>query len=49
MQSICSKECKILPNRFDENLNRLFAGMFRESISDIINDMIIEIKKITKM
>ena len=49
MQSICSKECKILPNRFDENLNRLFAGMFRESISDVINDMIIEIKTITKM
>ena len=49
MQSICSKECKILPNRFDQNLNRLFAGMFRESISDVINDMIIEIKTITKM
>ena len=49
MQSICSEECKILPNRFDENLNRLFAGMFRESISDVINDMIIEIKTITKM
>ena len=49
MQSICSKKCKILPNRFDQNLNRLFAGMFRESISDVINDMIIEIKTITKM
>ena len=49
MQSICSEECKILPNCFDENLNRLFAGMFRESISDVINDMIIEIKTITKM
>ena len=49
MQSICSEECKILPNRFDENLNRLFTGMFRESISDVINDMIIEIKTITKM
>ena len=49
MQSICSEECKILPNRFDENLNRLFAGMFRESISGVINDMIIEIKTITKM
>ena len=49
MQSICSKECKILPNRFDQNLNRLFAGMFRESISDVISDMLIEIKTITKM
>ena len=34
---------------FAENLNRLFAGMFRESISDVINDMIIEIKTIAKM
>ena len=49
MQIICSEECKILPYRFDENLNRLFAGMFRESISDVINDMINEIKTITKM
>ena len=46
MQSICSKECEILPNKFDENLNRLFAGMFREHISPVINDMVEEIKKI---
>ena len=49
MQSICSKECKILPARFDENLNRLFAGMFREPILPVINDMVIEIKKIAQM
>ena len=49
MQMICSNECRILPNRFDENLNRLFAGMFRESISDVINDMIIEIKMIANL
>jgi len=48
MQSICSKECKILPNHFDENLSRLFEGMFRKSISDVINDIIIEIKAIIK-
>ena len=48
MQSICSKECRILPNNFDENLNRLFEGMFRESISDVIRDMVDEIKMITK-
>jgi len=48
MQSICSKECKILPNHFDENLSRLFEGMFRKSISDVINDIIIEIKVIIK-
>lgn len=46
MQSICSKECKLLPDKFDENLNRLFAGMFRENISPVISDMVAEIKKV---
>lgn len=46
MQSICSQECKFLPDRFDENLNRLFAGMFRESIFPVICDMVTELKKI---
>ena len=47
MQTICSKECKILPNNFDVNLNRLFDGMFRKNISGVISDMVEEIKKIT--
>ena len=46
MQSICSAECKLLPNNFDENLNRLFAGMFRENISGVINDIVCEIRKL---
>ena len=46
MQSICSKECRILPEKFDENLNRLFAGMFREDISPVIREMVEEMKKI---
>ena len=46
MQSICSKECSILPDNFDENLDRLFAGMFRNNISSVIRDMVDEIKKI---
>ena len=46
MQSICSLECKILPNNFDENLQQLFDGMFRENISGVIGDMVDEIKKI---
>ena len=45
MQSICLKECKILPEHFDANLNRLFDGMFRENISPVISDMVDEIKK----
>jgi len=48
MQSICSKECKILPRNFDENLQRLFQGMFRENISPVIKDMVDEIKVIAK-
>ena len=46
MQSICSKECKILPENFDENLNKLFEGMFCEKISPVIKDMVDEIKKV---
>ncbi|MBQ8039248.1 MAG: DUF4037 domain-containing protein [Lachnospiraceae bacterium] len=46
MQSICAKECKILPNNFEENFDRLFKGMFRENISPVISDMVNEIIKI---
>ncbi len=46
MQSICSRECEILPNNFDKNLDRLFDRMFCESISPIIKDMVEEIIKI---
>ena len=45
MQSIASCECKILPKNFDENLNRLFDGMFRENISPVISEMVEEIRK----
>ena len=46
MQSICSAECKILPEKFDENLNRLFAGMFCQPIAPVIRDMILELDKV---
>ena len=46
MQSICASECKILPENFDRNLERLFNGMFRESIAAVIEDMVAEIKKL---
>lgn len=46
MQSICSKECEILPEHFDDNLTRLFSSMFREDVSPVINDMVNEIKKV---
>ena len=46
MQSICSTECEILPEHFDENLDRLFSLLCRESIMDVIDDMVAEIEKI---
>ena len=46
MQSICSKECCILPSNFDENLRRLFNGMFRVNISLVINEMVAELRKV---
>ena len=48
MQDICAKECKILPDNFEKNLERLFHGMFREDISPVIEDMVNEIRKIIK-
>ena len=49
MQSICSAECKILPERFDENLNRLFDGMFRTDISPVIRDMVVQLRKVLQI
>ena len=45
MQSICSKECRILPKDFDRNLDRLFSGMFQEDISPVIGDIVEEMKR----
>lgn len=49
MQSICSSECKILPKNFDENLNKLFNGMFKTKISPIVNDIYSEIRDICSL
>ena len=46
MQHICAKECNILPEHFDSNLNRLFGDMFRNPISPVIRDMVEEIRRI---
>ena len=46
MQHICARECKILPEHFDSNLNRLFDGMFRQPVSPVIRDMVEEIRKL---
>jgi hypothetical protein len=49
MQSICSAECNILPKHFDENLNKLFEGMFRAHISHVISDIVAELQKIAQI
>ena len=46
MQSICSAECRILPKNFDENLNRLFEGMFRTPVAPVIRELVEELKKV---
>ena len=46
MQSICSEECSILPGNFNENLKRLFDGMFCENISPVINEMVVELRNV---
>lgn len=46
MQSICAEECRILPENFHENFDRLFRGMFREDISPVIGDMVDAIEKV---
>lgn len=46
--SICKKECKILPNRFKENINDLFDTMFHDNIKflKILEQIIVELKKV---
>lgn len=44
MQSVCSAECRILPDHFDSNLNRLFDGMFQPGVCAVVDDIIAEIK-----
>lgn len=46
MQHICAKECNILPEHFDSNLNRLFGDIFRKPIYPVIRDMVEEVRKI---
>lgn len=43
---ICREQCKILPARFEENIVGLFEYMFKFDVSDILEDMVNELKKI---
>lgn len=46
LMDICRKQCKILPARFEENIVGLFEYMFKYDVSDILEDMVNELKKI---
>ena len=45
---LCRRNCKILPNRFEENLNRLFDDMLIHSdkLAEDLNDIISELKSV---
>ena len=40
MQSICARECELLPEDFEENLNELFSKMFREKVTPVVRKMV---------
>lgn len=44
---LCKKNCKILPNNFEENINRLFADLYTDydRIKDDIEVIIRELEK----
>lgn len=43
---ICKRDCKILPEKFEENINALFDKMFKEDTTEIVADMVAQLKKI---
>lgn len=42
----CKERCRILPSHFEDNLNRLFVGMFMGMEMIVIEDIISELKKV---
>ena len=45
---LCKKQCKILPENFEENLNQLFADMFTnfDAVDSDMENIIVELKKV---
>lgn len=45
---LCNKWCNILPNNFEENLERLFADLFNnyDCVSGVIKDIVMELDKV---
>lgn len=48
LASLCKQNCKILPNKFEENLSALFFNMFSGNISPIIEDIISCLDEVTR-
>lgn len=48
LMSIALKQCDILPNNFEENINKLFANVFKndDAFVQTLKDIILELKKI---
>lgn len=44
--ALCERDCEKLPANFKENLMQLFQYMFQYDVSDIIENMLTELKKI---
>lgn len=45
---ICKEKCKILPNNFEENLQKLFSSMFTSYDFDTLNTIVYELTKTVK-
>ena len=43
---ICKEQCYILPQRFEENIDLLFEKMFKEDVTDILKEMVVELNKV---
>lgn len=44
--ALCREQCSILPDHFEENMERLFHTMFLGNVCEVIDEMVREIKKI---
>ncbi len=51
MLSYVLKECKILPNNFESNINKLFISIFKDdkAFLDTLDNMIVELKKVIEL
>lgn len=46
LMGICKKQCRILPDKFESNIVGLFEYMFKYDVSDILESMVEELRRI---